>query len=147
MRLLNRHRFWQAVGDAVLIAAAWYLAFALRFDYDIPERYMELVGKTLPLVVGIKLAVFIGFGFYNHWWRYVSIGDVWSAARGVAVGSLVGFMAIYLIDPVEGVRCCLLARGRRAPPPGAPKGRQRTARGNAPGRSRAMDFRSPERAE
>jgi FlaA1/EpsC-like NDP-sugar epimerase len=103
VKLLNRHRIWQAVGDAALIALAWYLAFALRFDYDIPNRYMDLVAKTLPLVIVIKLAVFAGFGFYNHWWRYVSIGDMWTAVRGVVVGALVAFSALYVIKPLENV--------------------------------------------
>jgi FlaA1/EpsC-like NDP-sugar epimerase len=48
--------------------------------------------------------VLTAFGLYNHWWRYVSIGDMWSAARAVAFGSLVAFVAIFLIEPVEGVR-------------------------------------------
>ena len=29
---VNRHRIWQILADAVLIALAWYLAFQLRFD-------------------------------------------------------------------------------------------------------------------
>jgi len=104
MKLINRHRVWQAAVDAGLIAIAWYLAFALRFDFVIPKRYGELITETILLVVLIKVAVLTVFGLYNHWWRYVSIGDMWSAARAVGVGSLIAFMAIFLIDPVEGVR-------------------------------------------
>ena len=33
MRTLNRHRLWQAVVDAGLVALAWILAFNIRFDY------------------------------------------------------------------------------------------------------------------
>jgi FlaA1/EpsC-like NDP-sugar epimerase len=104
MKLINRHRVWQAAVDACLVAIAWYLAFALRFDFAIPNRYEELITATILLVVVIKVAVLTVFGLYNHWWRYVSIGDMWSAARAVTVGSLVAFIAVFLIDPVEGVR-------------------------------------------
>ncbi len=104
MRLINRHRVWQAAVDAVLVGIAWYLAFALRFDFAIPRRYEDLFTETVLLVVLIKVAVLTAFGLYNHWWRYVSIGDMWSAVRAVAVGSLVAFVAIFLIEPVEGVR-------------------------------------------
>jgi FlaA1/EpsC-like NDP-sugar epimerase len=104
MKLINRHRVWQAAVDACLVAIAWYLAFALRFDFAIPNRYEELIAETILLVVVIKVAVLTVFGLYNHWWRYVSIGDMWSAARAVTVGSLVAFIAVYLIDPVDGVR-------------------------------------------
>jgi FlaA1/EpsC-like NDP-sugar epimerase len=104
VKLINRHRVWQAAVDACLVAIAWYLAFALRFDFAIPNRYEQLVTETILLVVLIKVAVLTAFGLYNHWWRYVSIGDMWSAARAVAVGSLVAFIAVFLIDPVQGVR-------------------------------------------
>ena len=104
MKLINRHRVWQAAVDAVLVGIAWYLAFALRFDFAIPRRYEDLFTETVLLVVLIKVAVLTAFGLYNHWWRYVSIGDMWSAVRAVAVGSLVAFVAIFLIEPVEGVR-------------------------------------------
>jgi FlaA1/EpsC-like NDP-sugar epimerase len=104
VKLINRHRVWQAGVDAVLVAMAWYLAFALRFDFAIPKRYEDLFTETVLLVVLIKVGVLTAFGLYNHWWRYVSIGDMWSAARAVAVGSLVAFVTIFLIEPVEGVR-------------------------------------------
>jgi FlaA1/EpsC-like NDP-sugar epimerase len=104
MKLINRHRVWQAAVDACLIAIAWYLAFALRFDFAIPERYGQLIIETILLAVVIKVAVLTTFGLYNHWWRYVSISDMWSAARAVGVGSLIAFIAVFLIDPVDGVR-------------------------------------------
>jgi FlaA1/EpsC-like NDP-sugar epimerase len=104
VRLINRHRVWQAGVDALLVAVAWYLAFALRFDFAIPNRYEELVTATVFLVVLIKIGVFTAFGLYNHWWRYVSIRDMWSAARAVAIGCLLAFIIVFLIEPVEGVR-------------------------------------------
>ena len=82
---LNRHRLWQRVADAALIAAAWYLAFQLRFDFNVPPRFNDALLKTTIVVVGIKLAVFVAFGFYNRWWRYVSTRDIWRAALGVLV--------------------------------------------------------------
>jgi FlaA1/EpsC-like NDP-sugar epimerase len=104
VKLFTRHRIVHLLVDACLVAAAWYLAFALRFDFEIPNRYEELLTKTIGLVVALKVGVFVLFGFYNHWWRYVSIRDIWSAARGVVVASLLVFVAIFLIDPVQNVR-------------------------------------------
>jgi FlaA1/EpsC-like NDP-sugar epimerase len=95
---------WQVAVDAALIAVAWYLAFQLRFDFDVPRPYRELLEDTVLLVVGIKLVIFILFGFYNHWWRYVSIRDMWSIARGVTVAVIVSDLAVLLINPVQGFR-------------------------------------------
>jgi FlaA1/EpsC-like NDP-sugar epimerase len=104
VRWLNRRRAFHLVVDACLIALAWYLAFALRFDFEIPRRYVDLLGKTILIVVGLKVAVFILSGFYNHWWRYLSVRDMWSIVRGVVLASILVFVVIYLVEPVENLR-------------------------------------------
>jgi FlaA1/EpsC-like NDP-sugar epimerase len=101
---INRHRIWQVVADGGLIAVAWWLAFELRFDQGVPRYYDTLFTKTVLIVVGIKLLVFILFGFYDRWWRYVSTRDMWGAARGVTVASLVADLTIYFASPVAEVR-------------------------------------------
>ncbi len=95
---LNRHRLWQVVVDGALIAAAWELSFWIRFD-RVPryyERYLEW--DVVLLVVGIMLPVFVAFGFYNRWWRYVSTRDMWGAVRGVVVAGVVAFLVFTALD-------------------------------------------------
>jgi FlaA1/EpsC-like NDP-sugar epimerase len=99
-----RHRLWQVLADAAIVAAAWFLAFELRFDHGPPIYYRHLLERTILLVLAIKLAVFIGSGFYNRWWRYVSIRDMWSAARGVVVACVIADLTVYFASPVHGVR-------------------------------------------
>jgi FlaA1/EpsC-like NDP-sugar epimerase len=101
---INRHRIWQLVADAGLIALAWYLAFELRFDQGVPRYYDTLFRRTILIVVAIKLVVFVLFRFYDRWWRYVSIRDMWSAVRGVTAASLVASLTVYFISPVAQVR-------------------------------------------
>jgi FlaA1/EpsC-like NDP-sugar epimerase len=101
---INRHRIWQLVADGALVATAWWLAFELRFDHGVPPYYDTLFKRTLLIVVGIKLLVFILFGFYDRWWRYVSTRDMWGAARGVTVASLVADVTVYFASPVADVR-------------------------------------------
>jgi FlaA1/EpsC-like NDP-sugar epimerase len=102
--LLSPHRVWQLLVDGVIVAASWWLAFELRFDHGLPIYYSTLLNRTILLVVGIKLIVFIAFGFYNRWWRYVSIRDMWAVARGVVVACLIADVTVYLVSPVHGVR-------------------------------------------
>ena len=104
MRFGNRSQLWQMAVDAALIAGAWYLAYWLRFDHGIPAPYSRLFEETIYIVVPLKLAVFILFGLYSHWWRYVSIRDMWSVLRAVLVACLVAELAVYLINPVPGFR-------------------------------------------
>ena len=89
----NRHRLPQLAADLAIVVTAWFLAFRLRFDTDLPvyyERYLSW--EVIGLVAAIKLAIFALFGFYNRWWRYVSTRDMWGAARGVVAASLVTFL-------------------------------------------------------
>jgi FlaA1/EpsC-like NDP-sugar epimerase len=99
---VNRHRIWQIVADGLLIAAAWWIAFFLRFDTTVPSYYRHLLSwRVFAVVVAIKLAVFVLFGFYNRWWRYVSTRDMWGAARGVTVASLLAYLALYAFPPAD----------------------------------------------
>ncbi len=99
---VSRHRLWQVAADAVLIAAAWWLAFFLRFDHAVPSFYRDLLSwQVFAIVIGIKLAIFALFGFYNRWWRYVSTRDMWGAARGVTAACLVADLVLYAFPPAH----------------------------------------------
>jgi len=100
----SRHRIWQLAVDAAFVAAAWYLAFELRFDHGVRPYYQTLFERTILIVVGIKLVTFVLFGFYNHWWRYTSTRDMWRIFRGVTVACLVADLTIYFATPVHGLR-------------------------------------------
>jgi FlaA1/EpsC-like NDP-sugar epimerase len=103
-QLLSPHRLWQLLVDAAIVAFSWWVAFQLRFDHTLPLKYRQLLDRTILLVIAIKLVVFIAFGFYNRWWRYVSIRDMWAAARGVVAACLVADLTVYLVSPVHGFR-------------------------------------------
>jgi FlaA1/EpsC-like NDP-sugar epimerase len=97
-RPVTRHSIWQVAVDAVLVAAAWWLAWSLRFEsrpvyYD---RYLDW--EIILLVVAIKLPVFALSGFYNRWWRYVSTRDMWAVFRGVVLASVAVFLVFALFD-------------------------------------------------
>src|SRR2546421_76357 len=100
----GRHRLLQLLIDAGIVALSWFLAFELRFDRGLPVYYDTLLRRTILLVVAIKVVVFLAFGFHRRWWRYVSVHDMWSAARGVVVASLVADLTVYLLSPVHNVR-------------------------------------------
>jgi FlaA1/EpsC-like NDP-sugar epimerase len=94
---VNRHRLWQVAVDAVLIAAAWVVSWYVRFDGDWPRYYDRyLQWDVVVLVVGLMLPVFIAFGFYNRWWRYVSTSDMWTVLRGV-VGAVAFTFVVFAV--------------------------------------------------
>src|SRR3954469_6214526 len=99
---VNRHRAWQLAFDALLIIAAWRLTFFLRFDKTTPVFYRHLLDwQVVALVVAVKLVIFVLFGFYHRWWRYVSTRDMWGAARGVIVASAAAYLILYAFPPAS----------------------------------------------
>jgi FlaA1/EpsC-like NDP-sugar epimerase len=99
---VNRHRAWQLLFDAVLIVAAWRLTFFLRFDKPTPVFYRHLLDwDVVAEIVGINLAAFVLFGFYNRWWRYVSTRDMWATFRGVTAASAVTYLVLYAFPPAS----------------------------------------------
>jgi len=95
---VSRHSIWQVGVDAVLVAAAWWLAWSLRFEHRPVYYNRYLDWSIVALVVAIKLPVFALCGFYNRWWRYVSTRDMWGAFRGVVLASIAVFLVFTLFE-------------------------------------------------
>jgi FlaA1/EpsC-like NDP-sugar epimerase len=105
MRSLNRHRVWQVAADASLVALAWFVAFLVRFEGGVPPKYADFVApEVVAVVVAVNVGVFMLFGLYDHWWRYVSVRDVWRAIVAVTAASLLTLIVIYFWSPVAGLR-------------------------------------------
>jgi FlaA1/EpsC-like NDP-sugar epimerase len=101
-------RIGQVAVDACLVALAYYLAYVLRFDEGIPNRYEELLTETVLFVVVLKLALFAAFGLYSKLWRFVDQADFESIVKAVIVSSfaLIGLSFLFSpgdVDPPRGV--------------------------------------------
>ncbi len=96
-----RHRLLQILVDAGLVALAYFLAYLLRFDNGIPERWADLLGTTIGFVIVGKVAIFYAFGLYDKWWRYVSLRDFEQILRACIVASLVLVGALFVWSPTE----------------------------------------------
>ncbi len=98
---VHRHSLTQLAVDAALVAVAYYLAFALRFDRGVPDHYQALLERTLPWVIVGDLAVFALFGLYQKWWRYVGARDYEAIVRAAVVAALALVGAVATLHPVE----------------------------------------------
>ena len=93
---IHRHALPQLALDAGLVALAYYLAYRLRFDGGIPDRYFDLFTRTLAFAVVGSLVCFTAVGMYRHWMRYSSQREYIKIAEGVVLGvlALVGYVAV-----------------------------------------------------
>ena len=96
---LHARRIGHLATDAVLVAAAYYLAFALRFDSGIPARYEALLVSTISFVAVGKVVVFALLGLYHKVWRFVDQRDLEAIVRAVVVASLLLVGLLFLLAP------------------------------------------------
>src|SRR4051812_40867857 len=92
-------RLGQVAADACLVAAAYYLAYVLRFDTGIPHRYDLLLERTIVFVVVMKVALFALFGLYSKLWRFVDQKDFESILKAVVVATVLVIAALFLLFP------------------------------------------------
>ncbi|MFN8110448.1 MAG: nucleoside-diphosphate sugar epimerase/dehydratase [Thermoleophilia bacterium] len=83
------HRLGQAVVDAGLVLVAYWLAFQLRFDWDVTHKFTKVFDATWPIVVGVTLLVFLGFRFYTKWWRFTNLRDLQAIVMACVLSGLI----------------------------------------------------------
>ena len=70
--------------DAGLVALAYFLAYQLRFDGEVPALYQDLFKRTISFVVLGSVFVFSLFGLYRHWMRYSSQREYMQVGQAVS---------------------------------------------------------------
>lgn len=84
--------------DALCIFFAGGLALLARFDFSytsIPEEYLTLWYRFLPLQIGLTVALFALLRMYRFIWRTVSVYDVERMTFSVLASYLVSTGALY----------------------------------------------------
>jgi FlaA1/EpsC-like NDP-sugar epimerase len=85
---LNPRTTMAMVHDVLAAAAAWVLAFWLRLNLELPEPFVEVMLRTLPVVVVVQALIFWRFGLYRGVWRYASLHDLRLIVLTVSVAAL-----------------------------------------------------------
>ncbi len=100
--MLYRNLFVILGADALLLAAAWYAAHLVRFDFAIPEDQWVLFKAMLPLMLMIKLVTFYVFDLYRGMWRYTSVGDLINIIKAAGISSLLIVSLVLFVTGFKG---------------------------------------------
>ncbi len=96
-----KRRIFEVFLDAFLITLAYYTAFVIVFGAFEDTPNWDLFLKSLPILVLLKLSAFLVVGVYRGLWRYTSIGDLITFAKGSAIGSVLSVLALLLLYRFE----------------------------------------------
>lgn len=89
-----RRRLFEVLLDFVLICAAYYTSYLLRFE-GAPGRDLAFFLKSLPILIACQLLGFYFFGVYRGVWESTGIRDLVGYVEGITAGT-VGAILILL---------------------------------------------------
>jgi UDP-GlcNAc:undecaprenyl-phosphate GlcNAc-1-phosphate transferase len=86
--LTYKRRLLEVLLDLLVISFAYYLAFALRFEFQLDASLLRLFVNSLPLVLAWTYAAFFVLGIYRGLWRYTGVEDLVRIAWAAGCGTL-----------------------------------------------------------
>ena len=101
--VLKNRNFWlMLLGDMAIIAFSYFFAYYLRFDGNIPPKYLSRFLLSVIWIVPLKLVFLFIFDLYKGMWRYTSIHDLINLVKACFASSAT--IVILLLITVRFVR-------------------------------------------
>ena len=94
---LRRHTLPFLVIDLLLVGLAWWAAFWLRFNLDIPAEFTRLAFQSTPWALAAFALGLLSTGVYRQVWRYIGLHELRQLTFGVALGSVLAAAAILML--------------------------------------------------
>ncbi len=88
--------FCHDIGMAIV---AWYTAYSLRFNFNIPIDFSLTLWMVAILVVPIQTIFFVQFGLYKGVWRFASLPDLKRILFAIASSAVTIVALLYMFKP------------------------------------------------
>jgi UDP-GlcNAc:undecaprenyl-phosphate/decaprenyl-phosphate GlcNAc-1-phosphate transferase len=95
-----KRRIFEVLLDVVLIILSYWASYAINFPPDSPA--WQLFIRTLPVLVFMKMSVFLATGVYRGLWRYTSMSDLIVFAKAVTLSSVASLLLLLFAFRFEG---------------------------------------------
>ncbi len=83
--------------DLLLVGVAWWAAFWLRFNFDIPEEFQPLAFQSTPWILGCFALGLAIARVYRQVWRYIGLPELRQLGWGVLLGALFSAAAVLMM--------------------------------------------------
>jgi UDP-GlcNAc:undecaprenyl-phosphate/decaprenyl-phosphate GlcNAc-1-phosphate transferase len=97
-----KRRVLEVLLDFVLIVVSYYLAYGLRFEFEVPRVMLARFEQSLPIVVAMTMLAFFYQGVYRGFWSYISTEDLLKYVKACALAVLLSVLAIVLVHRFDG---------------------------------------------
>jgi len=95
--------FFLGFVDLILITAAYWLSFVLKYEFQWGLEVKIWYLGAFPIVLLIQLGVFTVFGLYRGVWRATGIGDLLRVLFAVVTAFTLSYTVVLLSVPPSGV--------------------------------------------
>ena len=95
------------MSDGLCLLLLPFLAFAVRFDFELSGSNMRLYLGSFPVVLTATYISFFFIDLYRGIWRHTGLEDLGRLAKGVIGGTLLDYRCPLVFLPLQ----WLLARG------------------------------------
>ena len=83
---------------AIAFVAALAGSFWLRFDGELDPSLLRVGLLALPVLIVVKLAVFIALRQHTGWWKFASFADLQSLVRATLLAAAAAAVACFALD-------------------------------------------------
>lgn len=97
-----KRRIFEVLLDFVLVILAYWSAYALKFGPWSASPAWNLFTRTLPVLLFVKMTVFLAMGVYRGLWKYTSLGDLIVFFKAVTLSSVASLMVVLFAFRFEG---------------------------------------------
>ena len=97
-------RPFQLLSDVAVLCAAFFLAYLFRFDFRIPEPYLDNALNQIPFVVLVQFASLFLVGTYSIIWRYVSLEDIKAFLKAAVLSGIILLLFRLVLSPERFLR-------------------------------------------
>lgn len=94
-----KRRIFEVLLDVVLIVVAYRTAYYVHFGSEQYQEKWSAFYDIVPLLICLKIAVFLVMGVYRGLWRYVGVHSLQVYAKAVAASSVAGLLLVWLAFP------------------------------------------------
>ena len=103
-RLWFLRRPMQLLADVAVLCGAFFLAYLFRFDFEIPESYLDNALNQIPFVAFVQFASLFLVGAYSIIWRYVSLEDIKAFLKAAFISGVILVLVRLLLSPDQFIR-------------------------------------------
>jgi UDP-GlcNAc:undecaprenyl-phosphate/decaprenyl-phosphate GlcNAc-1-phosphate transferase len=103
----HKRRFFEIMLDVVLVGLAYYGAYLIRWEDNLPQAQLGILLRSVPFVITVEMLMLLVLGVYSGLWRYAGIRElariVAATTTGVGVSAFLVFASYGFKGPSRAV--------------------------------------------